>query len=118
MALRSCGTNASTSLLAMVCGSHVLGAGLGIQNAANVAITNSRIKDDLINGNPLWPNAFQGLAAGPLAGGGGSLLYIPNRGVLQVFLGDYIATDSTGWPILISANAMANGPWSHSGNAP
>lgn len=119
MTLRTCGTTSTTSLAAMVCGAHVVGASsLGNQTAVNVALINGRIKDDLINGNPLLCNAFQGLSAGPAPGGGGSLLYIPNRGWLQVFLGDYVGVDSQGWPILISANSMANGNWAHSGTAP
>ena len=41
------------------------------------------------------------------------MLYIPNRGVLKVFPGDWVGIDSQGWPVLISANSIANGPWTH-----
>lgn len=42
-------------------------------------------------------------------------LIVPNRGSLLVLPGDYIAIDSTtGWPILVSARAIASGPWTHS----
>ncbi len=104
----------------MVCGPHPAGTQpvLGAQIISNIANINGRIKNDLVGGPPIASDSFQGLMAGPLAGGGGSLLYVPNRGVLQVFAGDYIGVDSTGWPILISANAMLNGPWTHSGTAP
>lgn len=34
------------------------------------------------------------------------LLYVPNRGVLKVLPGDVVATDNTGWPILVSKAAI------------
>lgn len=37
------------------------------------------------------------------------LLYVPRRGVLQVFPGDVVAVDATGWPILVSARAAGTG---------
>lgn len=43
-------------------------------------------------------------------------LYIPNRGWLQLVPGDWVAIDNTGWPILLSELAMANGGsgnWRH-----
>lgn len=44
------------------------------------------------------------------------LLYVPNRGVLQVLPGDYVAVDSDGWPILVSASSIGFGGtnWAHS----
>lgn len=39
----------------------------------------------------------------------GGFLHIPKRGNLQVFPGDVVAVDDTGWPILISKNSIANG---------
>lgn len=33
---------------------------------------------------------------------GDSKLYVPNRGVLKVLPGDFVAVDNTGWPILLS----------------
>lgn len=42
------------------------------------------------------------------------LLWVPNRGYLVVLPGDFVGVDATtGWPILLSANAAANGPWTH-----
>lgn len=42
-------------------------------------------------------------------------LFVPNRGSLVILPGDYVAIDSTtGWPILVSARAIAAGPWTHS----
>jgi hypothetical protein len=68
--------------------------------AANIAFITNRIKNDAINGFPIYPGAFSNTG----------LLTIPNRGILQVKPGDVIATDPvTGWPILISAAAIAAG---------
>jgi hypothetical protein len=42
------------------------------------------------------------------------ILTIPGRGFLRLVPGDIVAVDSTanvGWPIVISANAKTNGPW-------
>ena len=39
------------------------------------------------------------------------LLFVPNRGVLRVQPGDYVAVDNRGWPILVSADSIANGLW-------
>ena len=44
----------------------------------------------------------------------GGLLYIPRRGVLKMFAGDWIAVDGTGWPILLSSTAAASAAaWTH-----
>jgi hypothetical protein len=40
-------------------------------------------------------------------------LVIPDRGVLHLFPGDYVAIDATGWPILLSARAAASASWVH-----
>ena len=60
---------------------------------------------------PKWPGPFTTQGQ----------LFIPNRGVLQVLPGDYVAVDANGWPILLSANAIAGGAspsattsWQHS----
>lgn len=44
------------------------------------------------------------------------ILIVPNRGYLQVLPGDVVAIDNNGgtnvgWPILVSADAIANGSW-------
>lgn len=41
------------------------------------------------------------------------VLFVPNRGVLRVLPGDWVAVDSRGWPILLSADTIANGLWVH-----
>jgi hypothetical protein len=74
-------------------------------SAADVASIANNILNPDINGSPIYPGAFS------LSG----LLYIPNRGVLKVFRGDYVAYDpATGWPILLSSQAAAGASWVHS----
>lgn len=92
MALGTLGTNANTSLTSMTAGTNRAPADIaGIANA---------IKDDVINGHPIWPGAWADT----------KLLYIPNRGVLKVRTGDIVAVDPiSGWPILVSAYAISVG---------
>ena len=96
MALITLGTNATTSLSAKLFNKQMA--------AADVASINNGILNDQINTHPIFPGAFRN-----------GQLYIPNRGVLKILEGDYIAFDSTtGWPILLSKYAIASGPWTHS----
>lgn len=95
MSLITAGTTAQTSLNGFIKGSGATGDAASFTNA---------IKNDLVNGHPIWPGAFMR----------NGLLYIPNRGVLAVLKGDLIAYDSQGWPILVSANSVANAAWIHS----
>lgn len=97
MALKTLGTNATTSL-------HALVSNLD-QTVADIAQFRENVKSDL-EPYPVWPGAFEM----------NGLLYIPRRGVLQVLPGDYVAYDAAGWPILLSANAIASGStsWTHS----
>lgn len=97
MATRTLGTNANSSLTAIKFDQGVVDA-----DFATIALG---IKNDVINGQPVFPGAFSRKG----------LLYFPNRGVLKVLPGDYVGFDSTtGWPILLSALAIASGPWTHS----
>lgn len=97
MATKTLGSNATNSLTA-------LPFALGGLLPADVATLTNGIKDDLTNTNPIFPGAFSSQG----------LLYIPNRGVLRVLSGDYVAIDNKGWPMLISANSIATGAWTHS----
>lgn len=94
MATQTLGTNATNSLTALA---------FAVSAAdADVATIQQLIKDDLETNHAIFPGAFSKTG----------LLYIPNRGVLQMRPGDYVAVDSTtGWPILISARAKASGPY-------
>ena len=71
------------------------------------ATLRANIKYDGIQGNQVFPGAYE-------FQGGSGVLHSPRRGVLQVFPGDYVAYDSTGWPILVSKYAIANAAWIHS----
>jgi hypothetical protein len=75
---------------------------------ADMATIQTLILDDSV------PIATPSIFPGAFVPGQGQL-FIPNRGVLQVKAGDYIGVDATGWPILVSARAAANGSsWAHS----
>ena len=76
------------------------GSGMAAADIATIALA---IKNDLVNGNPVYPQAFSA----------NGLLYIPNRGFLQMLPGDYVGVDETGWPILVSKNAIAGTSWVH-----
>lgn len=96
MALKTLGTAANNTLAALV-------ALDGSFSQADIATVRANIKNDVVNGNPIWPDAYRS-----------GVLFIPNRGFLMVRAGDYIAYDSTGWPILLSATAAASAAWVHS----
>jgi len=99
MALLTLGTSATTSLHALVQNTNL--------TIADGATIRANIKYDGVNGNAVVPGAYE------FQGGQGTL-YIPRRGTLQVLPGDYVAYDSSGWPILVSAYAIANAAWTHS----
>ena len=98
MALKTLGTNGTTTLNAIIRHSNLF-------TTADAAQLRAAILNDLVNGNPIWPDAYRE-----------GLLFVPNRGVLQVLDGDYVAYDATGWPILVSAAAIASNStsWAHS----
>jgi hypothetical protein len=98
MALRTLGTAANNTLSAFVVNTNDT-------IPADVATFNVAIKDDQINGNPIFNGpAYQ------LSG----MLWVPNRGWLKALPGDFIAFDpATGWPILLSARAAAGASWVH-----
>lgn len=100
MATRTLGTNANNSLTAVL---YKPGYGSGL-SAADIASINNLIKDDINVAHPLVPGSF--LIDGQL--------FVPNRGILKVLPGDFVGVDSQGFPILVSANSIANGPWTHS----
>lgn len=100
MATSTLGTNATTSLTSL---KFLPGYGSGMA-PADIATINNAIK------NPLIANYFT--QGGQFSAGG--QLFIPgDRGVITLLPGDYVGVDSTGWPIVVSANAIANGPWTH-----
>lgn len=96
MALKTFGSAATTTLAALPWNSQA--------SQADVALIAANILDDKNVAHPIYPGAFQH----------NGLLFIPNRGSLKLLPGDYVAYDSTGWPILVSANAIAGASWVHS----
>ncbi len=99
MATKTIGTSATDSLTYGL--KFLPGYGSGM-SAADIATIALNIKDDLNVAHPIYPQAFS--AEG--------LLYVPNRGILKMLPGDYVAVDpTTGWPVLISKYAAASGPW-------
>lgn len=99
MALVSLGTTSDAALTKSLMFKPGYGSGMSAADIAAVALA---IKDDKNVAHPIYPQAFSA----------NGLLYVPNRGVLQMLPGDYVGVDpTTGWPILVSAYAIASGPW-------
>lgn len=107
MATVTLGTTADNSLTAVA----FSGSSQVLSDADLAAIAQAILSDT----NIARPMAMS-IGAGGFTRDG--LLYLPdNRGVVVVRPGDYVAVDTTadvGWPILVSANAIANGAWVHS----
>lgn len=114
MATLTLGTNATTTLTAL---RWIPGA-----NVTDLATIRNAILNDMANdAGQLAPTAPSAKPILPGALSNTGHLYIPNRGILQILPGDYVAVDANGWPILISANAIAGGTspsattsWTHS----
>jgi hypothetical protein len=121
MALKTLGTNATTSLSGFI-------VGFNDTIPADVATLNTQLRDDppaFAAGYPFPKVGTTGLII--QAGSVGTtrsrinqayvqtgLLIIPNRGRLRLQSGDFVCWDTTtGWPIVISGDAAANGPYTH-----
>jgi hypothetical protein len=96
MATKTAGTSATSSLTA------VAHAPANVLAPADLATIAQTIKDDLNPAHPVLPGAYAWTGQ----------LFVPRRGVLLVYPGDVVAVDSRGWPILLSADTVAHGPWS------
>ena len=96
MALRTLGTTAQTTLNALAWNPQ--------SAAADIAAIMTNIKQDNAVGK-IIPGGFDQ----------GGQVFFPNRfGYLFLKPGDYVAYDPTGWPIIVSAYAIANGSgWVH-----
>lgn len=101
MATKTLGSNANNSIPNAI--SYLPGWNSGM-SAADIATMALAIKDDQNNLKPL-------IGAGGFSDNG--LLLIPNRGTLKLLPGDWVGVDSRGWPILLSADTIANGLWTH-----
>jgi hypothetical protein len=115
MALKTLGSNANNSLQAFIVGANDV-------IPADVATMITQLRGD----PPGW-GADGNVTTGGLVTGQGSnrprfnevymrqgIIFIPNRGHLQLKRGDFVCWDATtGWPIVISGDAAANGPYTH-----
>lgn len=98
MATLTLGTNAATSLIALK-----FVPGVNGMNTADVATINNAIR---------LQSAAQNRTNGSFSATG--MLRFPGGRTVQMQPGDYVAVDVvSGWPIFISAYAIANGPWTH-----
>jgi hypothetical protein len=101
MATSTFGTTAQTSMTGL---KFLPGYNSGMA-AADIATIQNLIRAD---GNPAHPM----VSGGHFSADG--LLFIPGgRGVLKMKPGDWVAVDSQGWPILVSANSIASSNWVH-----
>jgi hypothetical protein len=101
------GTNANNSLTG-----YTYSQSPNVLSYANMATLKLGIKDDL-NPSNFTPNS-KGNMSGSLSPNiffdFNGLLMIPRRGLVKVFPGDVVAFDTqSGWPILVSAEAIAVG---------
>lgn len=95
MALTTIGTAATNTLTALV----FRGSGTVDDDYRNLS---SLIQNDGVGeGDAPWSVSRTGL-------------YIPRRGQIRLFPGDYVAIDpATGFPVVISATAAASANWVH-----
>jgi len=98
MATSTLGTAATTTLTAVP-----FSASAQSLAPADLATIVNSILNDQNPAHPLMPTAFSYMG----------LLYVPNRGVLQVLPGDFVGVDGNGWPILVSKNSAAGASWVH-----
>lgn len=102
MGTKTLGTNAQTTLTAISFNANA--------DVADMATIAELILNDMTqpqgqlaltapSAKPIWPGAFARTG----------ILYVPNRGILRAQPGDWVGIDANGWPILVSANAIAGG---------
>lgn len=103
MALLNAGTATTTTLKALLVAGNNSTPGTNIQN---VAAFNAYAKNQDAAAKSLQTTIYMT----------NGLLYLPgNRGVIQCLPGDYVMIDPvSGWPIMVSANAVAGGSFVHS----
>jgi len=75
----------------------------GANPAADYAALANAILNDQ-NRLQIWPGAWSQ----------NGMLFVPNRGSLRVLPGDWVGVDNRGWPVLLSADTIASGLWTHS----
>lgn len=113
MATLTLGSNAQTTLTALLFSPSM--------NTTDFATLQQLIRDERSHGVGIATAAPSAKPVFPGALTRSGFLSVPNRGILRVLPGDYVAVDANGWPILLSANAIAGGAspsavtsWTHS----
>jgi hypothetical protein len=102
MTLKTLGTNANNSLSAVQFGPN------GVLSDSDLAAFNALVQPDYGGTNP------NNGKLGTYVSREGQF-FIPNRGWVMVFSGDWLCVDSTtGFPFILSKNAVASGPYTHS----
>lgn len=99
MATKTLGTLTTTSLTA-VQKAPTYNATPAVSDT-DLAAMNALIWNDKLN-----PQQLQYLLEMNVSLTRSGLLYVPNRGVLRVFGGDWVAVDQSGWPILIGSQSL------------
>lgn len=110
MALKTFGSNATTSLRAIQ-----FHPSINVLSDADLAAYNALIKPAGGTAySPDSPTPQSGYLTGKYIGRDGQF-WIPGRGFIKVLPGDWCVVDSTtGWPFVLSAGAVASGPYTHS----
>lgn len=103
MTTATLGTNANNSLTALAFSVSL--ADVDVGTLANLILDDSRQAAVPPAASMIYPGAFAKTG----------LLYIPNRGILRLQPGDFVGVDHSGWPILVSADSIADASssWSH-----
>jgi hypothetical protein len=109
MALKTLGTNATTSLSALL-----FHPSADVMTDSDLAAFNALIKP--AGGTPYSADSETG-NSGYMTGKyleRGGVMWLPGRGFIRLRPGDWVAVDATtGWPFLLSAGAVASGPYTH-----
>lgn len=106
MAFKTFGSNANNSLRAIQ-----FNPSSGVMSDSDLALLNATILPNYGAANPNNPNSGD---LGTFLSREGQF-FIPGRGWVTVWPGDWLVVDlTTGWPFLLSAAAVASGPYTHS----
>jgi hypothetical protein len=101
MATKTAGTTSTSQLTAIQADPSVA----AISAADMATIANDILTDNPRSAGPNLPGGASN-AIYPSAFSFNGLLFIPNRGVLKVLPGDFVAVDKAGWPILLSSKTL------------
>jgi hypothetical protein len=102
MALKTAGTNATTSLSAVQ-----FNPSADKMTSSDLALFNALVQP---NYGGAHPNSGK---LGTYISRDGQL-FVPMRGFIRLVAGDWLCVDSTtGWPFVLSNAAITSGPWTH-----